>query len=226
MLELGAGTGLLSILCRKILDLRNAADLATEKATATAASGPARSQRDDLVLATDFLPSVLDNLKICVDLNFPAAIVLGSGTETGTSIGMGYNDGGNDKHYSHNGNRVGGVHIAKLDWTTFPAFAERRFNHSSGESRGRDEGDESNRDGSVSGSGSGSGDQYTAMGQVQVEEQMELYIDRPFDLVLTSDCVYDPTHAAMIREVVRWVLRLPGEKEGDEGGTMVSFWIE
>lgn len=154
VLELGAGTGLLSILCRKLLDLN------------AIASGT----HPGLVVATDFLPSVLDNLKICVDLNFPPALT-SNGIESTTDVA-----------------RNVGIHIAKLDWTTFPAFMAR----------------------------GGQGD----------TEQIGVFTrDGTFDLVLASDCVYDETHAKLLREVASWVLRLP-EGENDQGGNFVSclYW--
>ncbi|WVQ84233.1 hypothetical protein IAT38_006384 [Cryptococcus sp. DSM 104549] len=147
VLELGAGTGLLSILCRKLLDLHSLA----------------ASAHPGVVVATDFLPSVLDNLKICVDLNFPPALTA-AGIETSTDI-----------------SRDEGIHIAKLDWTTFPAFM-------------------------------------ASGGKEGTEELAPFVQDGSFDLVLASDCVYDETHAGMLREVAPWVLRLP-EGEGDRGGT-------
>ncbi|TYJ53389.1 hypothetical protein B9479_005989 [Cryptococcus floricola] len=147
VLELGAGTGLLSILGRKLLDLHAIAE----------------NTQPGLVVATDFLPSVLDNLKVCVDLNFPPAIT-DSGILSATDI-----------------SRDTGIHVAKLDWTTFPAFM--------------------------------------ASGQREGDEETALFVkDGPFDLVLASDCVYDETHARLLREVAGWVLRLP-EGEGDQGGT-------
>ncbi|WWD18822.1 hypothetical protein CI109_103277 [Kwoniella shandongensis] len=148
VLELGAGTGLLSILCRKLLDLHSIST----------------SQPPGLIVATDFLTSVLDNLKICVDLNFPPHLDE-RGIETSTDI-----------------SREEGIHIAKLDWTTFPQFME---------SGGK-------------------------VGQ----EEMAPFVNRPFDLVLASDCVYDETHAKLLRDVAGWVLRLPDEATpGDQGGT-------
>lgn len=52
------------------------------------------------------------------------------------------------------------------------------------------------------------------------------YMKEPFDLVLVSDCVYDPTHAEMIRNVAGCVLRPPNpEIEGDLGGTMVCLLL-
>ncbi|WVR06660.1 hypothetical protein IAU60_003692 [Kwoniella sp. DSM 27419] len=146
VLELGAGTGLLSILCRKLLDLR----------------ALAQGTPPGLVVATDFLASVLDNLKICVDLNFPARGETNT-REQGQALGH-------------------GIHIAKLDWTTFPAFMH-----------------------------SGEGD-----------EQMASFVSGAgadgFDLVLASDCVYDETHARLLREVAAWVLKLP-DAQGRGGGT-------
>lgn len=154
VLELGAGTGLLSILCRKLLDLN----------AISSGSHPG------LVVATDFLPSVLDNLKICVDLNFPPART-SNGIESTTDVA-----------------RNEGIHIAKLDWTTFPAFMARGC-------------------------------------QGDTEQIGVFSMDGTFDLVLASDCVYDETHAKLLREVASWVLRLP-EGENDQGGTFVGclYW--
>lgn len=117
------------------------------------------------MVATDFLPEVLANLKICVDLNTPSTSLPGTPAP--------------EK----------GIHIAKLDWTTFPSFMSARHD-------GQSEGD--------------------------TEEEMAPHVDRPYDLVLASDCVYDPTHASLLREVASWVLRLPNESGTDKGGTFVS----
>lgn len=180
VLELGAGTGLLSILCRKLLDLKSSTGV---------------------VVATDFLPDVLDNLRVCVDLN---------------SVN---------------------VEIAKLDWTTFPAWMERRAGinrkreTASGGRTPRLASDPVPKD-------------YTRVLETQSgnpglarrvlerletytqpeEEELAPYLHDGFDLVIASDCVYDPTHAGMLREVASWVLRLPeGE---DRGGTFVSVATE
>ncbi|OCF37330.1 hypothetical protein I316_01239 [Kwoniella heveanensis BCC8398] len=171
VLELGAGTGLLSILGRKLLDLR-----AIQEGTAPG-----------LIVATDFLESVLTNLKICVDLNFPPQVEeerdgggKGKGITTGTDKSL-----------------VSGIHIAKLDWTTFPSYMAGR---ASSTLTGRDE--QSVRSES---------------------EEMAPFIESEdgkdgFNLVLASDCVYDETHAKLLREVVGWVLKLPDEN-GKGGGT-------
>jgi hypothetical protein len=157
ILELGAGTGLLSILCRKLLDLKAATDSTSSPRTLN----NGREGGKGLIVATDFLPEVIDNLKTCVNLNFPSS-------ETGT-----------------------GIEIAKLDWTTFPTYMASR-SQSPGDMGGRRE------DG---------------------EEETSQFMDKPFDLILASDCVYDETHAKMLREVVSWTLRLPEDR--DEGGTFV-----
>jgi predicted nicotinamide N-methyase len=165
MLELGAGTGLLSILCRKLLDLKAASDEVNGEMTVPSSPGGSRQSQTSqgLIVATDFLPEVLDNLKLCVDLNFPTSIATDipvSGDSTG-------------------------INIAKLDWTTFPSFMENRHR-----------------------------------GETSGEEESSRFMNEPFDLVLASDCVYDETHAKMLREVASWVLRLP--ESGDIGGTFVS----
>ena len=157
MLELGAGTGLLSILCRKLLDLKAATDFLSSDRRERGGEG--------LIVATDFLPEVMDNLTTCVNLNFP------SSTETG-------------------------IEIAKLDWTTFPTYMAKRSVSSLQTTPNvvDDEGGEG-------------------------VEETSRYMNEPFDLILASDCVYDETHAKMLREVVSWTLRLP---EGDNpGGTFV-----
>lgn len=157
VLELGAGTGLLSILCRKLLDLRAAGNAITSNAPAEADAG--------LIVATDFLPEVLANLRVCVDLNAPPRLP--------------------------SDDSAPGIDIAKLDWTTFPAYMERRA--------GLD----------------------VPAGEGEEEEELAPWVDTPFDLVLASDCVYDPTHAALLRKVAAWVLRPP--TDGAPSGTMVSW---
>ena len=157
ILELGAGTGLLSILCRKLLDLKAATDSTSSPRTPNR-GGQEEGQGKGLIVATDFLPEVIDNLKTCVNLNFSG--------ETG-------------------------IEIAKLDWTTFPTYMASH-SQSQGDNAGKGE---------------------------EEEEETRQFMDKPFDLILASDCVYDETHAKMLREVVSWSLRLP--QDGDEGGTFV-----
>ncbi|WVQ96602.1 hypothetical protein IAU59_003707 [Kwoniella sp. CBS 9459] len=170
VLELGAGTGLLSILGRKLLDLR-----AIQQGTAPG-----------LIVATDFLESVLTNLKICVDLNFPPQV------ESETDGGAKGITTGTDKSLES------GIHIAKLDWTTFPSYMARRTNASGNKTTSSPASEPS-------------------------DEEMAPFIESKdgedgFDLVLASDCVYDETHAKLLREVVSWVLKLPDEN-GNGGGT-------
>ena len=199
VLELGAGTGLLGILCRKLLDLHS--------------STREDQVREHLVLATDFLPSVLDNLKLCVDLNFPSAP---SATSSSTTSG--------------------GVDIAKLDWVTFPAFAERYHAGKSPSSKPaalpRDSINSDSRSNDLAKADTNQL-RYPlerTIARPDAPEEVEddaanpmlPYMDAPFDLVLVSDCVYDPTHAEMIRNVAGWALRPPNpDIEGDIGGTMV-----
>ena len=156
ILELGAGTGLLAILCRKLLMLFDA----TREEERLA-------DLEHLILATDFHPDVLANLKVCIDLNFPP--------QTGAP-------------------RVEastGVDIDQLDWRTFPTSMEGRAA------------------GTLSENG--------PLNDMAV-------FDEPFDLVLASDCVYDPTHAELLYQVASWTLRLPDPSQpGDTGGTFVSL---
>lgn len=171
VLELGAGTGLLSILCRKLLDLR-AANAALGASSvpiqpgkgAPMGAAPEPVQVDTgLVVATDFHPDVLSNLRVCVDLNATPRLP--------------------------DAPAANGIEIAKLDWCTFPAFMRQRATGAKGD-----------------------------------EEELARWLDMPFDLVIASDCVYDPTHAGMIRDVAAWVVRPPGWH--DAGGVLVSLRAE
>ncbi len=204
VLELGAGTGLLSILCRKLLDLyelpivdgdRNGSSLTN--------SEPEKSglqPKESIVIATDFLPSVLGNLQICVDLNFPSSSsILTSSPTSKTSQPK--------------------IQIAKLDWKTFPNHMNRKYGLplvlDTTVSEGKRLGHE-NRDGDSDGfidSDDGGLNDVDGFAPGEV-----------FDLVLASDCVYDPTHAKMLRDVAAWVLRLPSEDGSDQGGTFVSLF--
>lgn len=185
ILELGAGTGLLSILCRKLLDLHSATraiqpqpsadgtqngDDPTNTDGKTSSVGVGDDHQEGLVVSTDFLPEVLDNLKICVDLNFPSPPFKHDQDPDLRGTGS-------------------GIHIAKLDWTTFPSYMQSR---------------------------------HTTSPETQGQEETSRFMDEPFDLVLASDCVYDPTHADLLRRVASWVLRLPDPVKGDKGGTFVS----
>jgi predicted nicotinamide N-methyase len=136
-----------------------------------------------LVVATDFLPNVIDNLRVCVDLNFPPHIEQ-DGHAKAVSIGSNV--------ASDPGGLETGMEIAKLDWTTYPKYMSDRQGGTS--TKEQEEG-----------------------------EEMSRFATEPFDLVIASDCVYDPTHAKMLREVASWTLRLPDKaREGDIGGTFVS----
>ena len=160
VLELGAGTGLLSILCRKLLDLHH---LSMGK-TGTPSG---------LVVASDFHKMVLSNLRICIDLNFPFH-----------PHGHGFaNTKSTDRQHES------GIHVAKLDWATFPHC--------------------------MATNGGLKSDEQDAQNSMQL-------LDKPFDLVLASDCVYEPSHASMLRQVTSWVLRTPSpDKKDDNGGTFV-----
>ena len=186
ILDLGAGTGLMSILCRKLLDLHSATahTVIGDEPVAVRDGG----KEEGLVVATDFLPEVLDNLKICVDLNFPTPL-------TGTTTKL------------HKGSETG-IHIAKLDWTTFPSFMQRR--HCSNDPSA-----------STATTSTPDRDEKDAREEDEDEEETSRFMYEPFDLVIASDCVYDPTHADLLRKVASWVLRLPDPKKGDRGGTFV-----
>lgn len=57
-------------------------------------------------------------------------------------------------------------------------------------------------------------------------DQMRDTLDTPWDMIIAADCVYDTRHAEMIRDVVKWCLRLPELNDKDElvreGGVLVS----
>ncbi len=163
VLELGAGTGLLSILSRKILNRMGGHDVATRNRERSM-EGNFEDRKWGRVVATDFHPLVLENLKICVDLNFPS-------------------DGNEEEDCP--------IDILPLDWTTFPSLAAN-----------------------------------SSLNDVQDGEDVNPALRKPFDLIFVSDCVYDTTHAGMIRDCVEWTLKAPtlGEdgEELEKGGVMVS----
>jgi SAM-dependent methyltransferase len=160
VLELGAGTGLLSILSRKILDRiqdQKAINSSTRDRRRST-DGCKKGKGWGKVVATDFHPLVLENLKICVNLNFEA-------------------DDEKEK-------KRGGIDILPLDWSTFPAQAA-----TSSLNDVRPKTDE--------------------------DDDVHLALRNPFDLIFVSDCVYDTTHAGMIRDCVEWTLKTP--VIGDDG---------
>lgn len=259
VLELGAGTGLLGILCRKLLDLHTAT-LATPSGSGTdGTDGSFTSTRNadeakgHLVLATDFLPSVLNNLQICIDLNFPSSPIPLSTLPSNLNP----TDAAAPAPSTHSSSPRTGVEVAKLDWVTFPAFAERYYATRSDIriSPKQSSSTLSSRESQTAGhapwemktlkyplertiarpqpkpspsaqhtdsAASADGHDADEADEDDAENPMMPYMDAPFDLVLVSDCVYDPTHAQMIRQVAGWVLRPPNPNvEGDVGGTMV-----
>jgi hypothetical protein len=170
VLELGAGTGLLSILSRKMLDKismareRKANDSGKRQRRRSTEGGSAAG-RYGRVVATDFHPLVLDNLKTCVELNFP----------------------GNNESMA--------VDILPLDWSTFPSQAARSP---------------------------------ALTGNVAVgdDDTVNPALRQPFDVIFVADCVYDTTHAGMIKDCIEWTLRPPRLRQDgtmeDEGGVVVS----
>jgi len=61
----------------------------------------------------------------------------------------------------------------------------------------------------------------SSSGGAEEAQEITRFLDRPFDVVLASDCVYDPNHADLLRQVASWVLRPPSGPEDDIGGTFV-----
>ncbi|KAJ9116099.1 hypothetical protein QFC20_000772 [Naganishia adeliensis] len=200
MLELGAGTGLLSMLCHEILNKRKMVPLT---------DAPESASRAAEVIATDYHPLVLDNMRKCIDLNFPEDTLLDLETSNVALLA----------------DPVAGLGVMPLDWMTFPQQAERY--HRSAMSRGGSSSNGVNtpESGHVAHQVSpyaadsiwkpaGSDDNQSSAGS----DLINSHLVSPFDMILAADCVYDTAHAGMIRDCVKWSLRLP---ELDSSGNVV-----
>lgn len=210
VLDLGAGTGVMSILPRAILD-----ELIEQQ------EGGERDEDWDqgLVIATDYHPDVLANLKTCVDLNFPPTTASAEDDE---------NSG--DVYPTHHS----GIRILSLDWSTFPDLAEavhrgKGATLSAGSQLKHEQDpaaaaiDAANiwqLSASTSGPAPIDGDASTSSTSLDAD------LAQPFDIVLVVDCVYDLAHAAMIRRCLQWLVRPPVvDDKGEvvvEGGVAVS----
>lgn len=210
ILELGAGTGLLSMLCHEILNKREMLPI-DEAAESTSRSAE--------IIATDYHPLVLDNMRKCIDLNFP-----------------------NDKYLDLDASNTAepsaseaGLGVMPLDWMVFPQQAEKhhRANGSNSPSSGVETADPHQFKAKVSPYAEDSIWKPTASEETAdtdsdiPAQQLNPHLISPFDMVLAADCVYDTAHAGMIRDCVKWTLRLPEvDSSGNvirEGGVLVSF---
>jgi predicted nicotinamide N-methyase len=215
ILELGAGTGVMAILCRMLLD-RLAQD---NKIPGLA------GQTIGEVLATDYHPLVLSNLQRCIDLNFK-----GDRNPESNGIDKTGQDGAPVEPVASTD--VDGLRKMLLDWSTFPGIVQQW------QEKDR-EGLRAERTERIP---EQKGD-WTLPPQVLLSQpstssthadsstslavQMSSVLNKPWDIIIAADCVYDLSHASMIRDVVKWCLRAP-ELDGDgnlvrEGGVLVSI---
>jgi predicted nicotinamide N-methyase len=214
ILELGAGTGVMSILIRRILDH-------------IGMKGRGK------VLATDYHPLVLENLSKCIRLNFhnegEAREDADEHTKKGSkrrsrsrsilSAGSGSAEVQHKRGDVVDGTRVPGLETMLLDWSTFPGIVD--------EWSGSTQTTSTNPPADVPGD-------WTLPESIShtdslLTDQMRDTLNSPWDLIIAADCVYDTRHAGMIRDVVKWCLRLPVLNERDEvvreGGVLVSYHI-
>lgn len=211
ILDLGAGTGVMSILPRAILD--------EVIAHADGEDDDEEEAEQGLVIATDYHPDVLANLKTCVDLNFPS-----------TGAGDSPSDDAYPTHHS-------GIRILPLDWSTFPSMAEavHRGAPADGGS-GEDVERKARRAADSSAASDAAAIDAANIWQLSTSTSnstaanaaaLDPDLAQPFDVVLVVDCVYDLAHAAMIRRCLQWLVRPPElDDKGDvvvEGGIVVSL---
>lgn len=208
MLELGAGTGLLSMLCHEILNKRKMVPLT---------DAPESASRAAEIIATDYHPLVLDNMRKCIDLNFPEDTLLDLETSNVALLA----------------DPVAGLGVMPLDWMTFPQQAERYHRSAMSRSGSSSNGVNTPESGQVAHQVSpyaadsiwkpaGSDDNQSSAGS----DLINSHLVSPFDMILAADCVYDTAHAGMVRDCVKWSIRLPElDSSGNvvrEGGVLVS----
>lgn len=208
MLELGAGTGLLSMLCHDILNKRKMVLLN---------DSPGSASRSAEIIATDYHPLVLDNMRKCIDLNFPDDTLLD--LETSNIVPT--------QDYP-----VAGLGVMPLDWMTFPQQAEgyhRSMMSRNGSSNGANTPESGQAAQQISPYAADSIWKPADADENQDTGGLDLinsHLVSPFDMILAADCVYDTAHAGMIRDCVKWSLRLPEvDSSGNvvrDGGVLVS----
>lgn len=208
MLELGAGTGLLSMLCHEILNKRKMVPLT---------DAPGSAGRAAEIIATDYHPLVLDNMRKCIDLNFPEDTLLDLETSSIAPVP----------------DPVAGLGVMPLDWMTFPQQAEKyhrsMMSRSGSSSNGINTPESGRSIHQVSPYAADSIWKPIESDNCQGSAGPDLinsHLVSPFDMILAADCVYDTAHAGMIRDCVKWSLRLPEvDSSGNvlrEGGVLVS----
>lgn len=213
ILELGAGTGLLSMLCHEILNGREMVPM-----TGEAGSIGRKAQ----IFATDYHPLVLDNMRKCFDLNFPSDSYLdleainGNSETSGSEAGLG---------------------VMPLDWMVFPQQAEDYHrtggrsspNNDNGATEGQRSGDRLSPYAADSIWKPTTSEETPDSGNDIPAQELNPHLISPFDMILAADCVYDTAHAGMIRDCVKWTLRLPEvDSSGNvtrEGGVLVSISV-
>lgn len=214
LLELGAGTGLLSMLCHEIINKRKLVSVGGQSGTTQTAE----------IIATDYHPLVLDNMRKCIALNFPDDTLL-------------------DLESSEVRSSIAGLGVMPLDWISFPQIAERyhRASRSPYSSQmitsnpSNSDEDAARMDQKVSPYADNSmwkpiGEDVSLACANDVDGSSDILspnLAAPFDMILAADCVYDTAHAGMIRDCVKWSLRLPEiDNSGNivrEGGVLVSL---
>ncbi len=204
ILELGAGTGVLSILIRGLLDLSSGYH---DESLST------KSRRKGTVVATDYHPLVLENLRACLRLNFGR-----STTER---------DDDEDE----------AIEVHRLDWSTFPEEAEKVLGMDEGQEVELELMEKLGRLGRLKQEEGGGGKigtwalppspapstpligSNTKKNTSLEKRTLSPPFHEPFDTIFASDCVYDLTHATLLRQTASWLLRLPDGK-GDKGGIL------
>lgn len=212
LLELGAGTGLLSMLCHEIITKRKLVSVGGHEDAIQTAE----------IIATDYHPLVLDNMRKCIALNFPHDTLLElEGSELPPNASM------------------TGLGVMPLDWLSFPQMAERyhrpsRSPHSS-QTISVPNDDAARTDQKISPYAENSmwkptGEDESLACANDTEGSsgsLDPNLAAPFDMILAADCVYDTAHAGMIRDCVKWSLLLPEvDSSGNivrEGGVLVSL---
>ncbi|KAJ9099849.1 hypothetical protein QFC21_003851 [Naganishia friedmannii] len=214
LLELGAGTGLLSMLCHEIINKRNLVSIG--------ATGAQTAE----IIATDYHPLVLDNMRKCIALNFPDDTLLDL-----EDLDM------------RPTSSLAGLGVMPLDWLSFPQMAERYHRSSRSpessqiitSSSAIDNAAAARKDLKISPYADNSmwkptGEDASLACANDAEGSsgtLSPSLAAPFDMILAADCVYDTAHAGMIRDCVKWSLCLPEVDDSGnivrEGGVLVSL---
>ncbi|GHJ89803.1 hypothetical protein NliqN6_6205 [Naganishia liquefaciens] len=201
ILELGAGTGLISMLCHEILNKR---EMVPGRCDARSTSRKAE------IIATDYHPLVLDNMRKCFDLNFPNDSYLDLDASSRTA--------------EITRSRAG-LGVMPLDWMVFPSQAEKYHRASGRKSTINGNGvteEQSSKDKASPYAADSiwkptTPEQLFDGGDSIPAQGLNPHLTSPFDMIVAADCVYDTAHAGMIRDCVKWSLKLP---EVDNSGNI------